>query len=211
MMTIQHALGMKKSYTEKLMAMFNNVSYIIFLKSTCHCDNGQNNENHWFSVWDTPVWFSSHVCLRRCSFYIGYCISNSSLAHNSTSQGRAAWMGQPSTTDPAPETVPQYKGQCDAKACVTLYAAEGLGGLCVHVIVTDARPCVFSLMHRNLWESDNTTESISKEQLLLWETLFFSDTAIKYNLSSQYSVFYISFWVHVNALKGLSSNAVCMP
>lgn len=46
-------------------------------------------------------------------------------------------MGQSSTTNPAPETVPQGKGQCDAKACVTLYTAKGFGGACAHVIVTD--------------------------------------------------------------------------
>lgn len=50
---------------------------------------------------------------------------------------------------------------------------EGLGGPCVHVIVTDTQPSLFSLMHRNLSGKVRTTESISEVQLLLWETLFF--------------------------------------
>lgn len=150
MMTIQHVLGMRKSYTEKLMAVFKNASYITFLKSTWCCDNGQNNENYPFSVWETPVWISSHVYLLWHSFYIGYCISNSSLIHNSISRCRAAWMGQSPTPNAAPGTVPQDKRQCDAKAWVTLNTAEGLGGPCVHVIVTDTQPSLFSLMHRNL-------------------------------------------------------------
>lgn len=82
-------------------------------------------------------------------------------------------MGQSPSCHPAPETVPQDKRQCDAKACLTLYTANGLGGPCVHVIVTDTQPSVLSLMRRNLWKSENTTKSISKVQLLLWETLVF--------------------------------------
>lgn len=171
MMTIQHVLGMRKTYTEKLMAMFKNVS-ITFQKSTWCCNNGQNNEKHWFSVWETPIRFSSHVYVLWHSFYIGYCTSNSSLLHNRASQHRAAWMGQSPTPNSAPEVVPQDKREWDAKACVTLYTAGGLGGPCVHIIVTDTWPSVFSLMYRNLWESENTTESISKVQLLLWETFF---------------------------------------
>lgn len=93
-------------------------------------------------------------------------------------------MGQSPSCNPAPETVPRDESQCDVKACLTLSTGKALGGPCVPVILTDTRPSVLSLMHRNLWESENTTESISKVQLLLWETLFFSDTAIKYHLSS---------------------------
>lgn len=127
-----------------------------------------------------------------------YCMSNSSLILNSTSPCRGARMGQSPSCNPAPETVPRDERQCDVKTCLTLSTGKGLGGPCVPVVVTDTRPSVLSLMHRNLWESENTTESISKVQLLLWETLFFSDTAIKYHLSSQYSVFYICLRVDVN-------------
>lgn len=46
MMTIQHVLGMTKSYTEKSVAVLKNVAYITFMKSIPHCINGENHEQH---------------------------------------------------------------------------------------------------------------------------------------------------------------------